>query len=86
MIREIFKKLEVKDLLSASEVCKFWRNVSSSIIADSVSMVITNDIPTKNMLKNLSVGYKHFIFKVNYVFFQIYSFDVKPTSKQNGTL
>ena len=68
MIREIFKKLEVKDLLSASEVCQFWRNVSSSIIADSVSMVITNDISTKNMLKNLSVGYKHFIFKVNFFF------------------
>ena len=62
MLQEILNKLNPKDLLAASEVCRYWRDVSSPVIADSVYMVIESMDQAINILSNTSVCYKHFLF------------------------
>ena len=62
MLQEILNKLNPKDLLAASEVCIYWRDVSLPIIADSVYMVIESMDQAINILSNTSVRYKHFLF------------------------
>ena len=62
MLQEILNKLKPKDLLTASEVCWYWRDISLPIIADSVYMVIKSMDQAKSILNNTSVRYKHFLF------------------------
>ena len=62
MLQEILNKLNPKDLLAASEVCRYWRDVSLPIIADSFYMVIESMDQAINILSNTSVRYKHFLF------------------------
>ena len=62
MLQEVLNKLNPKDLLAASEVCRYWRDVSSPFIADSVCMVIKSMDKAISVLSNTSVRYKHFLF------------------------
>ena len=62
MLHEILNKLKPNDLLAASEVCRYWRDVSLPVIADSVYMKIESMDQTISILSNTSVCYKHFSF------------------------
>ena len=73
MLQEILNKLNPKDLLAASEVCRYWRDVSSPVIADSVCMVINSIDQAISILSNTSVHYKHFLF----VSFLLLTLDLK---------
>ena len=58
----ILNKLKPRDLLAASGTCRYWRDVSSPFIADSVCMVIKSMDQAISVLSNTSVRYKHFLF------------------------
>ena len=59
---EIFSKLKPKDLLLASEVCKYWRDVLSPVIAKSFYLKFYFLDQAKRILSKTSVRYKHFSF------------------------
>ena len=50
--------------MAASEVCKYWRNVSSPVIADTVRVKIDGFGWPMDKLSRLSIGYKHLVFWV----------------------
>ena len=62
MLHEILNKLKPYDLLLASEVCRYWRDVSSPLIANSFYMKLRSIDQAKSILSNTSVRYKHFSF------------------------
>ena len=62
MLQEIFTKLKPNDLLLASEVCRYWRDVLSPIIANSFYLRLQNIDQAKSILSNTSVRYKHILF------------------------
>ena len=73
MLSEILRKLKFKDLLTASEVSKYWRGVAAPIIANSAILPIVNYSRQEaaEILGNLTIGYKHMAFSVSF-FLQIY--------------
>ena len=73
LIDKILKMVGVKDLLAASQVCKYWRAVSLQIIADSVvrnmeEMDLSEII--ESYIYEHSVIYKHLSFRVS--FFKVF--------------
>ena len=66
MIVEILKKLQRKDLLSASEVCKYWREISVPIIAETVCVFIERMDDALERLRNFPFGYKNWKFMVSF--------------------
>ena len=69
MLSEILRKLKFRDLLTASEVSKYWRDVAAPIIANSAILPIrTNSIQeATEILGKLTIGYKHLAFYVSFV-------------------
>ena len=67
MLQEVLNKLKLRDLLAASAVCRYWRDVSSPVIADSVCMAIRSMDQAISVLSNTSICYKHFSF-VSFLF------------------
>ena len=68
MLSEILRKLKFKDLLTASEVSKYWRGVAAPIIANSAILPIRTNSMRKatEILGQLTIGYKHIAFPVSY--------------------
>ena len=68
MLSEILRKLKFRDLLNASEVSKYWRDVAAPIIANSAILPIkTNSMQeTTEKLGQLTIGYKHLAFYVSF--------------------
>ena len=69
MLSEIFKKLNFEDLLTASEVSKYWRDVAAPIIANSTVIPIVTKSMQKatEFLRKLTIGYKHIAFFVSFL-------------------
>ena len=69
MLSEIFKKLNFEDLLTASEVSKYWRDVAAPIIANSTIIPIMTKSMQKatKSLRKLTIGYKHIAFFVSFL-------------------
>ena len=70
MIGEILKKLKVKDLLAASKVCKYWRDISIPIIADTAWVLIHSMDQAMEKLRNFSFGYRNWKFVVSFLTFK----------------
>ena len=68
MLSEILRKLKFRDLLTASEVSKYWRDVAAPIIANSAIMSITTESmqTATEILGQLTIGYKHMVFSVSF--------------------
>ena len=55
-------ELNPRDLLAASQTCKYWRDVSLPVIAESFYIKLQSMGQAKSILSNTSVRYKHFLF------------------------
>ena len=68
MLSEIFKKLNFGDLLNASEVSKYWRDVAAPIISNSAifPIRINSMQEATEILGKLTIDYKHMAFPVSF--------------------
>ena len=68
MLSEILKKISFGDLLTASKVSKYWRDVAAPIIANSFILPIKTKSMQKatKILRRLTIGYKHMVFSVSF--------------------
>ena len=67
-MRKIFEKLNHSDLLEASTVSKFWRNVAEPFIANSSIVEIRGNYGETVKLGQFTIGYKHVLIEVSQVF------------------
>ena len=61
-MKTILNSLNPRDLLAASAVSKYWRDVSLPMISDSVFLVIRSMDDAIKVLENTTVCYQHFSF------------------------
>ena len=68
MLSEILRKLKFRDLLNASEVSKYWRDVAAPIISNSAifPIRINSMQEATEILGKLTIGYKHMAFPISY--------------------
>lgn len=61
----LFHYLGVSDLLSVSQVSRLWREAASYLLADRVTIMITDDVnPAVDTFLASSIPYHNWVFKV----------------------
>ena len=63
----VLQYLPFKDLLTASEVSKFWRETAGPMIANNGRMVVRASNDTMKRMKKFSIQYKHMRFFVSFI-------------------
>ena len=68
----ILKKLNVNDLLAASEVSKLWREAATPVIADSVCVQLDFKDEEIITFDQLTIPYKKMAFYVSFLIHSLY--------------